>query len=218
VIRICSHRCVFGALTILCVAQPALFAAPIVIDFEGLTDGEFVTTQYPNLTFSNAVIATAGMSLNDLDFPPKSGVNVVIDDGGPISVVFSSPVSSFGGFFTYIEPLTMQGFGSSNNLLATSTSLFSKNLACLEPPCEGDPGSSPNEFIQVNSPTGFSSVTIAGDPRGFSFALDNVTYSLAQTSSTPEPSSFLLFTGMPVLFLTRRTYNASLGRTFGRLR
>jgi len=194
------------ALSIMLLASPAVLAGPIVITFEDLSDGTFVTTQYPNLTVSNAIIATAGVSLNELEFPPESGSNVVIDSGGPISVAFSSPVSSFGGFFTYTVPLTVQGFDSSNALLASSSSLFSNNLACLAgAPCSGDPGSSPDEFIQVNSSAGFASVIITGDPAGSSFALDDVTYSLLQTSSVPEPSSLILLSGILFYCMVRRT-------------
>jgi len=187
------------------VVSPLLTAGSIVIDFEDLSDGTFVTTQYPFLTFSNAVIATAGISLNELEFPPESGSNVVIDYGGPISIAFASSISSFGGFFTYDQPITIQGFDSSSGLLASSTSQFSNNLACLAgPPCLGDPGSSPNEFIQVNSSIGFSSVVITGDPAGFSFALDNVTYSLVATS-VPEPSNLAVFTGLLIFSIVWRT-------------
>ena len=205
-IRPCSHRCLLMALMIMFVASPALFSGAIVIDFEGLSDGTFVATEYPGLTFSNAIISTAGISLNELEFPPESGSNVVVDYGGAMSILFALPVSSFGGFFTYLGPVTIQGFDSSHDLLASSTSQFSNNLACLAgPPCLGDPGSSPDEFIQVNSSAGFSSVVITGDPAGFSFALDNVTYSLASTTSVPEPSSLVLLTGLLLFSIVWRT-------------
>src|ERR1035438_2645635 len=95
------------------------------ITFEGLPDSTIVTNQYPGLTFSNAIILTAGISLNEFEFPPHSGVNVVSDNGGPISIDFASPVQSFGGYFTYAEPLTIQAFDASDSLLASSSSLFS---------------------------------------------------------------------------------------------
>src|SRR5712692_450807 len=108
-------------LLLLVTAPQLLFSGPVVINFEGLTDGTFVTTQFPNLTFSNAIVFTAGISLNELEFPPQSGSNVVADTGGAISIIFTSPVSSFGGFFTYLVPVTIKGFDSSNSVLASST-------------------------------------------------------------------------------------------------
>ena len=65
------------------------------LTFERLADGAHVTTQFPDLVFTNATIATAGISLNEFEFPPHSGTGVVIDDGGPISIQFLAPVVSF---------------------------------------------------------------------------------------------------------------------------
>jgi hypothetical protein len=206
--RWCFDIRLFKALMIALLASPGLLSSPIVIDFEGLSDGTFVTTQFSNLTFSNAVVSTAGISLNELEFPPESGSNVIVDFGGPISITFASPISSFGGFFTYLVPVTIQAFDSSNHLLASSLSQFSNNLACLAgPPCPGDPGSSPDEFIHVDT-AGLSSVVITGAPAGSSFALDDVTYSLgpiSPISSVPEPSSLVLLTGIPLLLVFGRT-------------
>jgi hypothetical protein len=202
------HGYLLVALILMFAASPALFADIAVIDFEGLSDGTFVTTQFPGVTFSNAIIATAGISLNELEFPPKSGVNVVIDFGGPISVSFATPISTFEGFFTYLEPVTIQGFDASDNLLGSSSSLFSNNLACLDgPPCSGDPGSSPNEPIQLDSAGNISSVVITGDPAGFSFALDDVTYSSGPITVTPEPKLVLL-TGILFFLIVWQTAKA----------
>jgi hypothetical protein len=66
----------------------------LTIDFESLSDSEIVTTQYAGVgvTFSNATALTAGISLNEFDFPPNSGVNVVYDEGGPMTISFDIPV------------------------------------------------------------------------------------------------------------------------------
>jgi len=100
-----------------------------------------------------------------------------------MSLAFSSPVQSFGGYFTYAEPLTLDAFGIGNTLLASVTSPFPNNEAL-----SGVSGSSPNEFLQLSSPSGISRVTITGDPAGGSFALDDATYSTGP-STVPEPSS-----------------------------
>jgi hypothetical protein len=69
---------------------------------------------------------------------------------------------------------------------------FSDNTACLGgPPCLGDPGSSPNEFIELSYVGGMSSVTITGDPLGGSFTMDDMTYTTAG-ATVPEPGSFPL--------------------------
>ena len=67
-------------------------ASTTTIDFEGLADSTFLSTQYSGVVFSNAQILTAGVSLNELKIPPHSGVNVAADDSGPMSLFF--PTSS----------------------------------------------------------------------------------------------------------------------------
>src|SRR5438876_503506 len=51
-----------------------LQAAAGTIDFENQSDGTIVTTQYPGLTLTNAIILSAGVSLNEFELPPHSGV------------------------------------------------------------------------------------------------------------------------------------------------
>jgi hypothetical protein len=190
----------------------SLLAGVVTIDFETfpdstpIADSTAITTQFPGLTFTNTTVITAGISLNEFEFPPYSGVNVAFDDGGSITIDFSSPVLSFGGYFTYLEPLTMAGFDASDNEVASATSLFSNNLACGGgPPCPGDPGSSPNEFISVAFSSGISAVTITGDPGGSSFTMDNATYTTA-TTTVPEPATAILFlTGVAGLLAIPRT-------------
>src|ERR1022692_3582415 len=91
-------------------ALSPLSAGTVTLDFEGFPDSTPLTTQYPGLTFQNATILTAGIGLNELEFPPHSGTNVVFDDGGPISILFDGPVLSFSGYFTYAEPLVLAAF------------------------------------------------------------------------------------------------------------
>lgn len=163
-----------------------------VIDFESLSDLESVTNQFSGLTFTNTTVLTAGVSVNELELPPNSGIHEVFDDGGPISIAFSGPVSSFGGYFTYLEPITLTAFDSASNPVSSAASAYSTNDALF-----GDSGSSPNEFLQVTFAGGISSVVIAGDPLGTSFTMGDVTYTPASTA-VPEPASFVfLLTAAP---------------------
>jgi hypothetical protein len=174
-----------------------LSASQVTLDFEGLADGASLTTQYHGLTFTNTTVITAGISLNEFEFPPHSGTNVVFDDGGPISIAFASPVQSFGGYFTYGEPLTIQAFDSSDVQVSSITSLFSNNEAI-----SGDPGSSPNQFLEISSAFGIWTITIAGDPAGGSFVVDDLTFT---SMSVPEPgSTFLLLTGIVGILAIRK--------------
>jgi hypothetical protein len=173
---------------------PASLLADITtIDFETfpdstpIADSTPITTQFPGLTFTDATIITAGISLNEFEFPPHSGSNVAFDDGGLISIAFASPILSFGAYFTYSEPLTLAALDSTSVQVATALSLFSSNLAL-----SGDSGSSPNEFLQVSFASGISAVTITGDPLGGSFVMDDVMYTTPE-AAVPEPSSIILF-------------------------
>src|ERR1035438_8921769 len=167
-------------------------ANTVTLNFEGFADSTILTTQYPGVTFTNAIILTSGISLNEFEFPPHSSVNVVSDNTGPMTIDFSTPTTSFSGYFTYVEPLTLDAFNASDAEVATAASKFSNNLACLAgPPCPGDPGSSPNEFIELGFASGISSVTITGDPFGSSFTMDDMTYA----SAVPEPNSILVLLG-----------------------
>jgi hypothetical protein len=174
------------------------WATPFVIDFESLSELDSVTTQFPGLVFSNATVLTAGSLLNEIELPPHSGVNVVLDDGGPISIVFTSPVLTFGAFFTYAHPLTLSAFDSSSLLLGSTPSASNNNEAV-----SGDSGSSPNEFLKFTDALGISSVTIAGDLAGGSFVMDDVTIT-DLPATVPEPTTLSLILGGVVAAGVRR--------------
>jgi hypothetical protein len=170
-----------------------LAGAPLrasTIDFEGFGEFDLVTTEIPGLSFSNAVVFTAGSSLNEFEFPPASGVNVIIDDGGPLRIDFAALIQGFGGYFTYALPLTLSAFAADDTLLGTATSLFFSNMGL-----SGDLGSSPNEFLEVQVPN-IAYVTIVGDDLfGYSFALDDL---VITTAAVPEPTvlALVLFGGI----------------------
>jgi hypothetical protein len=103
------------ALVVAQVSVP-LFAIPVAIDFETLADSETVTNQFAGLTFSNSKALSAGISLNEFEFPPRSGANVVLDDGGAISITFASLAQSFGAYFTYSSSISLKAFDGAANL------------------------------------------------------------------------------------------------------
>jgi hypothetical protein len=180
--------------------------AATIIDFDSLFDGDSVTTGFAGLTFTNAVALTRGLSLNEFEFPPRSGDNVISDSGGAMKINFSSQISSFAAFFNYTRPLTLRAFNSSNVEIGTASSLFLSNLAT-----SGDFGSLPNENLSLSIPGGISSVTIEGDPNGASFTLDDLTYEPLNTNVVPEPSHVvLLMSGVgAMLFRFARKSNAA---------
>jgi hypothetical protein len=149
--------------------SPALAQTPS-FTFEGFVDGTVLTTQYTGAAFSNAIILGTGITLNEFEFPPHSATNVASDNGGPMTILFSSPPKAFSGYFTYGVPLTLQALDSSNHVLATATSAFSNNQAL-----SGASGSHTNELLSVSSGSGISKIVITGSAQGASFALDDVT-------------------------------------------
>jgi hypothetical protein len=173
-------------------------AGAAVIDFEGLSDLEAVTNQYAGLTFAGAtalVSGAVGGSLNELDFPPRSGDVVVSDESGPLSIVFDAPVGAVGGFFTYVAGLTIQVFDSSSVLIGSASSLFTNNTAGGL----GDAGSGPNEFIEFVAAAGIKSVVFSGLAGGGSFVLDDLTVTALRDPDpdpdpdpVPEPSTLSL--------------------------
>ncbi|HYN76834.1 MAG TPA: hypothetical protein VES73_03460 [Lamprocystis sp. (in: g-proteobacteria)] len=69
-------------------------ATAATFDFESFGDGDPVTTLFPGLTLTNATAIVAGASLYQQEFPPRSGTAVLFDDGGPISIDFTTPITS----------------------------------------------------------------------------------------------------------------------------
>jgi hypothetical protein len=159
-------------------------AGAAVINFDTLADSTPVTTQFAGLTFSNATVLTEGISLNEFEFPPKSPPNVAFDDGGVITIVFDALQASVGGFFTYLVPVTLTAYDAALNPIAVDVSDFSSNAGL-----SGDPGSSPNELLEVVSALGIARVTIVGDPSGASFTLDDLTSVDRPATQTPAPAT-----------------------------
>lgn len=179
-------------------------AVPVVvpaatIGFEDLADLEILTNQYSGLTFSNAITLKAGTSLNEFDFPPQSGSNVISDNSGAIEILFSTPALSFSGYFTYVAPLTLEAFDIGNTSAAITSSAFSANDGAT-----GELGSSPNEFLQLSFAGGISRVVVSGDPLGSSFTMDDMSLETA-TAPIPEPSAGTFAAiGAALLYVWRR--------------
>ncbi len=178
------RRCWLLLIVLILLPLGSLFADPVLLDFEGFTDSLSLTNQYSGLTFTNAVVLTAGISLNEAEFPPFSGLNVIADFGGPITINFLAPILDFRAYFTYAAGLTLQAFSGGSSLNPVN-SAFSANYTSS--------GKTPNELIVISSASGFDSVTITGDPGGGSFTIDDISYQTApQTTPVPEPETITL--------------------------
>jgi hypothetical protein len=182
-------------------------ATTVTIDFEGLGDLDPVINQYSGqgVTFENAMALVSGNelvpfsgtngcgtpigSLIDSSTPAHSGCNVILDEGGPIRVVFAAPVSLFSAFFTYSTQLQFEAFDGASASLGTATSLFSENL--------GDGSGNPTNELVSLAFAGIRSVVITGGANSESFTLDDLTFTTADTeppvnTPVPEPGTIVL--------------------------
>ena len=196
-----SLRRVWIGLFVVFLVVPSTKAYSLTIDFESLLDFEDLTSQYASLgvTFSNTTALTAGISLNESEFPPLSGSNVVFDNGGAMSILFDFAVDSVGGYFTYVGPLTFVAYDTTNAIVGSATSVFDSNLAL-----SGTSGSTPNEFLQLAFASGINRIIITGDPAGGSFTLDDLIFTTMTTAVTEPVTLVLFFVGGVMLLLVRR--------------
>jgi hypothetical protein len=170
------------------------------INFEGLASGTAVGSTYAGVTFTNAMVLTAGITLNDADFPPHSGSNVALDAGGPMQITFDTAISDFSAYFTYGVPLVITGFDSLGNPVATANSMFSGNFTSS--------GNPPNELLSLTYAQGIASLLLTGDPGGNSFVVDDISYTAAGSipppPTVPEPPGMLLMGSAMLAFLLLR--------------
>ena len=171
-----------GALIIAAMGRSG--AGPL-LDMEAFADSTPLNNQYVGVSFSNAIIATAGLSLNELEFPPFSGTNVALDFGGPISILFSTPALTFSAYFTYGTSIVLNAFDSADQLVGTRTSAFSSNVVSS--------GHTPNELLQLSFSGGIARVVVSGRGTGGSFAVDDISFTTASGTPIPEPGSVFHF-------------------------
>jgi len=166
-------------------------AAPILIDFDTLTEGD-TPGLLSGVTFDSAMVLTAGVSLNEIEFPPNSGLNVVFNLLSELRLDFTDGVSNVGGYFTYVGALTLSAFDASNNLLGVATSLHNENYAT-----SGNPA---NELLQIASTTAIAYVTIGSAAGPGTFVLDDLSFEVAEDGGgntdpnppVPEPATVTL--------------------------
>lgn len=162
------------------------WADPITLNFDSLIDSTKVTSQFTGLTFANATAIKAGVTLNELEFPPKSGSNVLFNDGGAITITFTAPILNFEAYFTYDSRLTITAFDGSGNQIGSLSSQFTSNLAL-----SGVAGSQPNERLSLSASGSIARIVISSSG---SFVLDDLKYS-ASAAPVPEPATLALLLG-----------------------
>jgi hypothetical protein len=185
-------------------AQPTASTAPRAgsskIDLNGLLNGTVVSGQYaPGVTVSGGLCATTLLAgyfgwdpVQAINFSYANAANGYTCNGSygqAITFTFSQAIDSFGflalaggGDITFVTP---------NGSSSQSTPHYS------------------SQYYGITDVTPFTSVqvSVAGDGL---FTLDDVTYtSVYQTTTTPEPASFVLFaTGALGMFGVARRRNS----------
>ena len=156
----------------------AAAAQGAVLNFEGLADSTPVDGIYAaqGVTFTGTVALTSGISLNEFEFPPASGMGVASDDGGPVSGTFTTPVTSLSASFTYVAPVTLRGFDATDTEVVMMSSAFAENFVS-----SGNPA---NEVLSLSHAGGIHRFSIEGLPAGYSFAMDDFSF-----TPVPEASS-----------------------------
>ncbi len=168
-------------------------AQATLVTFEGLSDNVSLSNEVPGLTFSGATVLTAGVSLNEFDFPPKSGDNVVSALSGLLEITFLDLMDTVSGYFSYTNPLIFSIYNTGGDLLASTQSTGASNL-----------GSS--ELISLSS----QGIALLRVNSNGPFTLDDLSYN---TTSIPEPATTLLFAiGAIVIGVMRRFRTHSSSR------
>ena len=180
--RIRGVRWALGCLVMILGLWQGAHASVMVYDFEAFSDSDLLAGQLPGLTFGSTIVLSTGVSLNEFEFPPKSGFNVVSDNGGPIEILFAAPVTRVGGYFTYLDNLLLTAYDAADQVIDFAASQFRANMAL-----SGDASSSPNEYLELSA-IGISRVVFSSSALGGSFVLDDLTVETGAVS-IPEPSS-----------------------------
>lgn len=179
-------------------------ASQIVLNFESFGDGDIVGSSIADLSFSGDVIATAGLLLEEADFPPRSDVSVLVNVDSVIAVDFASPVFSVGAYVTHARPLVLAAYDQGSRLLGSVSTLFSTNTV-LDGPTE----SQVNERLQVTSAVGIDRATFTCASQGALFALDDFYYDTEAAPPAPEPGTISISriyfdsTGVELVFRPR---------------
>jgi hypothetical protein len=192
------------------VFSTSVSAAPILIDFESMADGEALGAQFTadGIFFNGATALIAGSqggSLNDVDFPTFSGNAVVYDsDSSGIRIDVVGGATSLSGYFTYVTPVTLTAFSETGAVLGSATSRFGSNI-----------GFGPNELLELSLTGVAAYFTIVGDPNGGSFTMDDLTVDTLDTlpAPVPEPGTVtLMLLGASVLAGRKKLHGFRPGR------
>jgi hypothetical protein len=168
----------FAALA-LALARPA-GAAPVTIDFESLANLALVTNQFAadQVVFSNLIVLESFSTLNEVDFPPTSGVHAVSGVApGPTVIDFLLPARLFSVQLITADTALAEAFGAGDVLL--DSELVVANLG----------SNTEVAFVRVSPDIEYVRFASQVTGNSFSLTLDDVGF---DTDQIPEPSTLVL--------------------------
>lgn len=182
----------------------AVHADVRLIDFEDLLDGDVPVSFLDGVGNENGMVVTAGLSLNEFEFPPNSGQNALLDAQGPVTFSFSAGIAAIALRVTYNERVMLELLDASLVTLGVVTSTFENNTLM-----SGQSGSAPNELLEFNSGQQIFFARLLGSAAGGSFVVDD----LQITTTVPEPSTATLAAaGLALLALAMHAQRRSARR------
>lgn len=121
------------------------------------------------VSFTGATsLSKADGTLNWTQFPPHSGDALIFDTiggTGQISISFTVPVTSVGGYYTYNNQLTFEALDVNGVVVQTKKSSYPFNYVIT--------GNPPNEYIELNYMGGIKSIRVKDS--GNTYTLDDLT-------------------------------------------
>lgn len=159
----------------------------IPIGFEGYMDSYALTDEIAGVSFSGGTVLTAGVGLNEIDYPPTSGLNVLAALSGSLTVKSNVPISFVAANFTFADTLTFTGFDIDMNTLFSLQTPSTSNLGF-------------SYQFDYTQPTLSSFVVTTQD--GTPFTMDDLT--LTGATAVPEPGTLaLVILGFPAFFAAK---------------
>ena len=158
------------------------------LDFEQLGDYSDVGSNYSNLglEFEGAVVLGQGGSLNFLEFPPHSGVNVIYDymnhtEPGKISIFLNPSITgnvfNVGGYVTGNRNVTMTAYNFDGVPVGNVETGGANNSSV----------GTPNMLLEITTLEPISKVIFFnGGERGNTYTVDDFFYSSEQSCQIPN--------------------------------